>query len=354
MVKHTRVAAMWVVAVPTWRRRTVAMTSECAGWPRWAAATFVANTIAELYVIQRYLQPERLAATRLGSFDDWAATFGRSVTALELAPEGGSYRTKGRLARFGNVPELLAMFGAVADVRTAEELALPRPRRWRPRDGGGGPHRGPGRLHGHPHRARRAGPLWPSSRQGGDNLLVIMNGRAGALDVRLVGLSPGPAAQKLDVAAERIAAIWRQTRTSIYTDASRAPSPVPGALQLVFTDRSTPSARWNAYDELRAQLVARGLPGERVRFVHGAQDDRAKAELFAACREGRVSVLVGSTAKMGIGTNVQARGTSPASRTVWPVSTTQRRPIAPRPWRRAARWGRSRPASGGPSSTRAG
>jgi len=99
-----------------------------------ATATFVANSVAELYVMQRYLQPERLAATGLGSFDAWAATFGRSVTALELAPEGGSYRMKARFARFVNVPELLTMFGAVADVRTAEELALPRPalvpRRW--------------------------------------------------------------------------------------------------------------------------------------------------------------------------------------------------------------------------------
>jgi len=92
-----------------------------------ATATFVANSVAELYVMQRYLQPERLAATGLASFDAWAATFGRSVTALELAPEGGSYRMKARFARFVNVPELLTMFGAVADVRTAEELALPRP-----------------------------------------------------------------------------------------------------------------------------------------------------------------------------------------------------------------------------------
>jgi ATP-dependent helicase YprA (DUF1998 family) len=138
-------------------------------------------------------------------------------------------------------------------------------------------------------------------------LKISGDGRAAALDLRLVGRArpDGPAA--IDVAAEHIAAIWRQHRHDRYLDTAGEAHPRPGALQLVFCDLGTPAERWNVYDELRSQLVARGLPAETARFIHEAKDDRAKGELFAACRAGSVAVLVGSTEKMGVGTNVQDR-----------------------------------------------
>ncbi len=275
-----------------------------------ATATPVANSIAELWTMQSYLQPDALADVDLEPFDSWAATFGRTVTALELAPDGASYRMKTRFARFQNVPELLTLYRQVADVRASEDLHLPVPTLV-----GAGPETvivpasGTLRAYVAELAARaervRSRAVMPAE----DNMLKITgDGRRAALDLRLVGERPDADGGKLAVAAERIATIYRVSRELRYVDETGEPHHRPGALQLVFCDASTPSGGgWNAYDELRTLLSERGVPIDAVRFVHEAGTDEAKAKLFAACRHGRVAVLVGSTDKMGIGTNVQAR-----------------------------------------------
>jgi N12 class adenine-specific DNA methylase len=275
-----------------------------------ATATPVANSMAELWTMQRYLQPDVLDSLDMGPFDAWAANFGRTVTAVELSPDGSSYRLQTRFARFQNVPELLTMYRRVADVRTNEDLDMALP----------------GLVGGkattvvvpasatlvdyvedlaqRAEQVRNRG-VAPDE----DNMLKITgDGRRAALDLRLVGLRPDEAGGKLAVAADRIAAIHRTSRDLRYTDLDGTEAARPGGLQLVFCDVSTPAGNgWNAYDELRELLARRGVPRQEVRFVHEATTDEAKARLFAACRDGRVAVVVGSTEKMGVGTNVQAR-----------------------------------------------
>jgi predicted nucleic acid-binding Zn-ribbon protein len=275
-----------------------------------ATATPVANSIAELWSVQTYLQPDVLAAADLAPFDSWAATFGRTVTALELAPDGAGYRMQTRFARFQNVPELLSLYRQVADVRTSDDLDLPVPA-----IAGGAPETVVvpaseglrayvAELAARAERVRSRA-VDPAE----DNMLKITgDGRRAALDLRLVGEQPDPDGGKLRAAADLIAAIHSETRGRRYLDALGEPADRPGALQLVFCDASTPSGRgWNAYDELRSLLVERGVPRDAVRFIHEATTDEAKDKLFAACRDGRVAVLMGSTDKMGLGTNVQAR-----------------------------------------------
>jgi len=276
-----------------------------------ATATPIANSVAEMYTMQIYLQPERLAAAGVSGFDAWAAQFGRTTTALELSPDGGSYRMNTRFARFRNVPELLTMFRATADVKSAAELNLKIPKI------AGGRSRNVvvtaseqlqdyvASLVERAERVRaRAVPVEE------DNMLKVSgDGRRAALDLRLVGMPPDPAGGKISVAADRIAGLYEQGRGCVYLDAAGKPSPNPGSLQVVFCDLGTPKAdgSWSVYAELRGQLATRGVPESMVRFIHEANDDQGKADLFAACREGRVGVLVGSTEKMGVGTNVQRR-----------------------------------------------
>jgi N12 class adenine-specific DNA methylase len=270
-----------------------------------ATATFVANSISELYVMQRYLQPDALEAAGIATFDAWAANFGRTVTALELAPDGGSYRMKDRFARFANVPELLSMFSEIADVKTVEQLNLATPNLI-----GGRPEvvvvpPSPGlRTYVESLVARAEAVSRGSVRPEEDNMLKLTgDGRKAALDLRLVGLRPDPDGGKISAAADRIARIWAHTSDRRFP----AEGARPGALQLVFCDIGTPRREWNVYDELKAQLTDRGVPREAVHFMHDAKNDREKAELFAQCRSGAVAVLVGSTEKMGVGTNIQAR-----------------------------------------------
>ena len=279
-----------------------------------ATATPIANSVTEAYVMQRYLRPDLLEDAGISVFDSWAATFGQVVTQVELAPEGGSsFRMKSRFASFRNVPEMLRMLHVSADIKTAGDLQLPVPALARREDG----QRAPQIVTVEPSdelldyvaalgdraekvRARAVGP-------DEDNMLKISSdGRRAALDLRLAGLAqetPG----KTAVAASRIAAIWQDSRDAEYRAPDGTPYPVRGSLQLVFCDLGTPGPGWNVYDELRDLLVARGLPRETVRFIHEAKTDRDKAQLFAACRSGSVAVLIGSTEKMGVGTNVQDR-----------------------------------------------
>lgn len=275
-------------------------------------ATPIANSVSEAYTMLRYLSPADLEAAGISDFDTWAATFGQVVTDLELSPSGTGFRMKSRFAKFNNVPELLRLWHQVADVKTAEDLNLPTP------DLQGGQ---PETVVVPPSQelvdfmsvlAQRADDV--SSRRvdpSEDNMLKISgHGRAAAIDLRLVDhqidglggfLDREPT--KVDAVADRVARIYHD-----HCDVVFGQDPEPGALQLVFCDLGTPTgAGWNAYEELKAQLVSRGVPADKVRFMHEANNDRAKARLFEQARTGHVAVLVGSTEKMGVGTNVQRR-----------------------------------------------
>ena len=273
-----------------------------------ATATPIANSITEAHVMTRYLRPDLLQAAGIEDFDAWAATFGQTVTEIEAAPTGGGdYRMHTRFARFQNVPEMLRLWHVFADVKTAEDLHLPAPELAKRADG----QRAPETVLIDPSPelqsyvqalARRADAVrgrmvTPEE----DNMLkVTTDGRKAALDTRLVTGQEASTTGKLDHAADTIARLWREHRDQIYRTPSGDPSPIPGALQIVFCDLATPNPdRWNAYDELRQLLAARGLPAQQVRFIHEARNDAEKARLFAACRAGHVSVLVGSTEKMG-------------------------------------------------------
>lgn len=280
-----------------------------------ATATPIANSITEAYVMQRYLRPDLLDNAGLGSFDAWAATFGQTVTQMEMSPTGSSFRMRTRFARFQNVPEMLRLWAVFADVKTAADLDLPTPLLVERADG----QRLPKTIVVPPTpeltayiediaaRAEAIENRLVSPEE--DNMLKIStDGRKAALDTRLVGLDPSDIG-KVDVAADTIHRIWTAHRERGYLDTtSGEPSPIGGALQLVFADMSTPDPeRWNVYDELRRLLADRGVPLEQVRFIHEAASDGDKARMFAAARSGHIAVLVGSTGKMGVGTNVQAR-----------------------------------------------
>ncbi len=275
-----------------------------------ATATPVANSMSELWVMQSYLHPDLLAEVDLHAFDSWAANFGRTHTALELAPDGSSYRMQTRFARFQNVPELLTLYRQVADVRTSDDLNLPTPTL-----AGGKPetvvvepsHELVDYVADLAARAERIRNRAVDPAE--DNMLKVTgDGRRAALDLRLVDPTFDGIDGKLSHAADRIAAIYHDTRSLTYVDDHGQPAVRSGALQLVFCDVSTPAGDgWNAYDELRALLVDRGVPTESIRYMQDASTDVAKAKLFAACRDGSVAVLVGSTETMGVGTNVQAR-----------------------------------------------
>ena len=282
-----------------------------------ATATPLANSVTEAYVMQRYLRPDLLEAAGIDSFDAWAATFGQLVTQMEMSPTGASFRLKTRFARFCNVPEMLRMWSVFADVKTAEDLDLPIPLIAKRDDG----HRATATITVQPtvELERYIAELGERAEQVAakavapedDNMLKIStDGRKAALDMRLIDPTIRPSGPtKVDVAADVIHETWQRTKNNEYLDTTTGqPSPVRGALQLVFCDMSTPSSdRWNVYDELRRQLVKRGMPSEQIRYIHEAKNDADKARLFAAARSGRVCVLIGSTTKMGVGTNVQDR-----------------------------------------------
>ena len=281
-----------------------------------ATATPIANSITEAHVMQRYLRPDLLADAGVEHFDQWAATFGQTVTAIEMAPTGGgSYRVATRFARYQNVPEMLRMFHVFADVKTAQDLDLPIPQIAVRGDGQRAAETvvipaSPEIISyvaelGQRAEQVRARAVLPED----DNMLKITgDGRKAALDMRLATGQPAAGACKLDVAAGRIAGIWREHRDQPYNDPDTGErSPVPGALQIVFCDLGTPREGWNAYDELREQLTALGVPSHQVRYIHEARNDAEKGRLFAAARAGHISVLIGSTEKMGVGTNIQAR-----------------------------------------------
>jgi hypothetical protein len=360
-----------------------------------ATATPIANSMGEAYTMLRFLRPDLLDAMGITDFDVFAATFGETVSQIEVAPEGG-VRFNTRFAKFINVPELLRPWHIAGDVKTADDLKLNVPA-LAPRPGDGQ------RLAetvvvassfelsqfisllADRAAAVRARAVHPSD----DNMLSITHeGRSAALDLRLVGRATDEVS-KIDIAAQKIAEIWRDNRDTIYLDRDDEPHPRPGGLQIVFADLGTPNrtgartargrivtedearpglrvtdnnadragtitdeqqlddddgeviagvhsvlwdgdptpdvvatglvlrheqpepgsgrAGFDVYDALRGKLVAQGMPRDQIRFIHEARNDREKQDLFDACRDGRVSVLIGSTEKMGTGTNVQTR-----------------------------------------------
>lgn len=287
-----------------------------------ATATPIANSITEMYVMQRYLDPDGMASAGIHHFDQWAATFGEVVTNMEINITGTGFQPKSRFAKFTNVPELLGMFHRFGDVMTAADLNLPTPSvAQRPGDAQRLPE-----ILTVPKTPQLAAFISDLDRRveairtravvpEEDNMLkVSTHGRLAALDLRLVldeytAATIDPAHTKVEVAADKIAAVWAEHKHRTYLDpATGEASQIPGAFQLVFCDLSTPNPdRWNAYDALREALYDRGLPLGSVRFIHEARNDAEKGRLFAECRSGHVSVLIGSTGKMGVGTNVQSR-----------------------------------------------
>lgn len=261
-----------------------------------ATGTPVSNSMAELWVMQRYLQPKTLEANQVEMFDTWAGNFGESVTALELAPDGSGYRMQTRFARFVNLPELMNMFREVADIRTAEMLNLPVPKAHKETVTAKPTAELKEFVQTLVDRAEkiRNGGVTPSE----DNMLAVTNdGRKAALDMRLVDpLACDHEGSKVSLCAFKVHGIWVETAGFKGT-------------QLVFCDLSTPHAdgRFSVYQDLRHKLVEMGVPGHEIAFIHDYESDSAKEELFKAVRDGRVRILLGSTGKMGVGTNVQTR-----------------------------------------------
>lgn len=259
-----------------------------------ATGTPISNSMVELYTIQRYLQYGMLQEMGLVHFDDWAGNFGETVTAIELSPEGTGYRAKTRFAKFYNLPELMAAFKEVADIQTADMLKLPVPKAnfhtevMKPSE------IQKEMIKGLAERAEKihAGGVDPHV----DNMLRITNdGRKLALDMRLIQpLAPDDPNGKVAVCARNVYRIWEQTKEK-------------RSAQLVFCDLSTPTTdgSFSVYGNLKKKLMDAGIPEEEIAFIHTADSEAKKKELFSKVRSGQVRVLLGSTAKMGAGTNVQ-------------------------------------------------
>ena len=261
-----------------------------------ATGTPISNSMVEMYTMQKYLQYGALRRNDLLHFDAWASTFGETVTAIELSPEGTGYRAKTRFAKFYNLPELMAMFKETADIQTADMLKLPVPE-----------------AHYHSvvlkpsetqkemvaslsERAERVRNKMVDS--SADNMLLITNdGRKLALDQRLMNdMLPDSETSKVGTCAENVFDIWQRTADRKST-------------QMVFCDLSTPhgDGKFNVYDDLRNKLIAKGIPAEEIAYIHAANSEAQKKELFGKVRSGQVRVLIGSTQKMGAGTNVQTK-----------------------------------------------
>ena len=259
-----------------------------------ATGTPVSNSMTELYTMQRYLQYESLKKNNLEHFDSWASTFGETQSAFELSPEGTGYRVKTRFSKFYNLPELMSMFKEVADIQTADMLNLPTPEahyeviKTLPSE------EQKEILKSLSERADdvRNKVVEPDE----DNMLKITNdGKKLALDQRLINpLLPDNPDSKVNVCVKNVFAIWDKTKDDRST-------------QLLFSDMSTPKGdgEFNIYDDIREKLVAMGIPKQEIAFIHEANSDKQKDELFAKVRKGEIRILMGSTQKMGAGTNVQ-------------------------------------------------
>ena len=261
-----------------------------------ATGTPVSNSMTELYTVMRYLQYSTLQQKKLTHFDCWASTFGETTTAIELAPEGTGYRARTRFAKFFNLPELMSMFKEVADIKTSDQLHLPVPEAKfetvvaKPSD-----------LQKEmvQELSKRAVEIHSGTVDASvDNMLCVTNdGRKIGLDVRLMNpMLPDDPNSKLNVCVQNVLKIWEEGKDQKLT-------------QLLFCDLSTPKndGNFNVYDDIRKKLIAAGVPENEIEFIHNADTEAKKAALFSKVRSGDVRVLLGSTAKMGAGTNVQSR-----------------------------------------------
>ena len=261
-----------------------------------ATGTPVSNSMTELYTIMRYLQYDTLMRMGMGHFDSWAATFGETVTAIELSPEGTGYRAKTRFARFFNLPELISIFKEAADIQTSDMLNLPVPEAEFINEVLKPSEEQQDMVAAFSERAEsvRTGMVNPTE----DNMLKITNdGRKCALDQRLLNeLLPDAEKSKVNTCVENAFQVWEEGKTDRTT-------------QLIFCDLSTPKGygTFNVYDDVRNKLAARGIPKEEIAFIHEYNTEAKKAELFAKVRAGQVRILMGSTPKLGAGTNVQDR-----------------------------------------------
>lgn len=261
-----------------------------------ATGTPISNSMTEMYTMQRYLQYDALRSHGLQHFDAWASTFGETITAMELAPEGTGYRAKTRFARFYNLPELITMFRQVADVQTADMLKLPVPEAEYHNEVIKPSKFQKNMVDSFAERAEKVRNGMVDATV--DNLLKITNdGRKLALDQRLTDeLLPDDPESKVNMCLGNIHRIWEASKAQKST-------------QLVFCDLSTPhgDGKFNVYDDLKAKLVRMGIPETEIAFIHDAKTETQKAALFTNVRSGNVRILLGSTAKMGAGTNVQKR-----------------------------------------------
>lgn len=261
-----------------------------------ATGTPVSNSMTELYTIMRYLQYDTLMRMGMGHFDSWAATFGETVTAIELSPEGTGYRAKTRFARFFNLPEVISIFKEAADIQTSDMLNLPVPEAEFINEVLKPSEEQQEMVSAFSERAEevRAGLVNPTV----DNMLKITNdGRKCALDQRLLNeLLPDAEKSKVNTCVENAFQVWDEGKADRTT-------------QLIFCDLSTPKGdgTFNVYDDVRNKLVARGIPKEEIAFIHEYNTETKKADLFAKVRAGQVRILMGSTPKLGAGTNVQDR-----------------------------------------------
>ena len=261
-----------------------------------ATGTPVSNSMTELYTVMRYLQYSTLQQKKLTHFDCWASTFGETTTAIELAPEGTGYRARTRFAKFFNLPELMSMFKEVADIKTSDQLHLPVPEAKfetvvaKPSEI---------QKEMVQELSKRAADIHSGIVDASvDNMLCVTNdGRKIGLDVRLMNpMLPDDPNSKLNVCVRNVLKIWEEGKDQKLT-------------QLLFCDLSTPKndGNFNVYDDIRKKLVAAGVPENEIEFIHNADTEAKKAALFSKVRSGDVRVLLGSTAKMGAGTNVQSR-----------------------------------------------
>ena len=261
-----------------------------------ATGTPISNSMVEMYTMQKYLQYSTLKRHDLIHFDAWASTFGETVTAIELSPEGTGYRAKTRFAKFYNLPELMSMFKETADIQTADMLNLPVPEAHyhnivlKPSEAQ------KKMVEGLSERAERVRNKMVDSST--DNMLLITNdGRKLALDQRLMNdMLPDSETSKVSACADNVFDIWQRTAESRST-------------QMVFCDLSTPhnDGKFNVYDDLRKKLIEKGIPAEEIAYIHTAETETKKKELFGKVRSGQIRVLLGSTQKMGAGTNVQTK-----------------------------------------------
>lgn len=261
-----------------------------------ATGTPVSNSMTELYTVMRYLQYSTLQQKKLTHFDCWASTFGETTTAIELAPEGTGYRARTRFAKFFNLPELMSMFKEVADIKTSDQLHLPVPEAKfetvvaKPSEI---------QKEMVQELSKRAAEIHSGAVDASvDNMLCVTNdGRKIGLDVRLMNpMLPDDPNSKLNVCVQNVLKIWEEGKDQKLT-------------QLLFCDLSTPKndGNFNVYEDIRKKLIAAGVPENEIEFIHNADTEAKKAALFSKVRSGDVRVLLGSTAKMGAGTNVQSR-----------------------------------------------